>query len=234
MNIDYYEIKLKELKTKPFSIIFLMFFLSFNTLFEITLANAEINTFWGIKIFFLTFALIISSAFITQLERRWEKKYLGMFISFIPCSLITIIFLSLEKMLVVSTTDMMWPMGTLGAAFFVKPQDLYLPIILIFLFWALLDFRFHLSPRRALTPRLIFWTFCIWWFSKDLLRLGTFLFDLHSFGSWSFTIILCLFSIGSLIGMLVSKEKENSLFWSITTANLALNAIILVYSNAYT
>ena len=233
MNFAYYETKLRDLKARPFSIIFLMLFLSLTTAFELILSLASVNSFWGIKLFFLTFALMISASFTTQLERRWEKKHIGMFLSFIPCSIMIIIFLVLEKMLVVSTTDTMWAMGTLGAAFFVKPQDLFIPIILIFIFWALQDFKLSFSPRRTLTPRILFWTFCTWWLAKDIFRLGTFLFDLHSFGSWSFTIILILFSLGSFVGMMVSKMKESGIFWAVTTSNFIINAIILLYINAY-
>lgn len=234
MNFAYYEIQLRDLKAKPFSIIFLMLFLSLTTAFELILALASVNSFWGVKLFFLTLALIISASFTTQLERIWEKKHLGMFLSFIPCSIMIIIFIVLEKMLVVSTTDAMWAIGTLGAAFFVRPQDIFIPIILIFIFWALQDFQFFFSPRRSLTPRILFWTLCIWWFAKDIFRLGTFLFDIHSIGSWSFTIILILLSLVSLIGMMASKGKESGIFWAITTSNFISNAIVLIYTNAYT
>ncbi len=234
MNFEYYECKLRDLNTRAFSLIYLMLFLSITTLFEVLLARSQTLSFWGFKIFFLTIAVILSTAFATQIERAYEKKFSGILISFLPCSLIIVIMLMLEKMLVVSTDSAMWPEGTLGAAFFVKPQDIYLPALLIFIFWGLLDFKFSFSRRRAFTPRILFWTFCSWWFAKDIFRLGTFLFELYSVGSWSFTIIIILFSLGALWGMFVSREKESGVFWVVTTANLATNAVILLYLNAYT
>lgn len=222
---------LKAIKPRAFCVSYFIFYFFLTSLFEFTVSNPKGFHAWGITSFVsLLFFVFILICFL-RIEKTGNKKFLSLFLSFIPNSTIVLIFLLLEKMQVVSQTDVMWPLGTLGGAFFLKPDDIYIPTILILIFWAQQEFNFKISEKNLLLPQMSFWSFCSYWFTTDLMRFGVLNYGIQSDGSWAVCILLFFLTSVAFGGMLSSKYKENGIFWSITLAHSAYSTFHLIYLN---